>query len=110
MVETTIDLDELERHNYVIKPEFDDSLQAVKEQLEAVRDGLDDEHRNTANDLDMEMDQKVLHFEQHTMYGYTFRLTKKVCFLFSFVATRTSGLTSPRAAGSVGDQGPEQVR
>jgi hypothetical protein len=78
MVETTIDLAELDRHNFVIKAEFDDSLQAIKDELETVRDGLDEEHANVARDLDMELDQKVLHFEQHTLYGYCFRLTKKV--------------------------------
>lgn len=78
MVETTIDLAELDRHNFVIKAEFDANLQAIKEELETVRDGLDEEHANVARDLDMELDQKVLHFEQHTLYGYCFRLTKKV--------------------------------
>lgn len=82
MVETTIDLDELDRHNYVIKPEFDDQLQEIKDSLEGVRDSLDEEHKEVARDLDMDMDQKVLHFEQHTLYGYCFRLTRKVRFLF----------------------------
>ena len=82
MVETTIDLEELDRHNYIIKPEFDGALQELKEKLEGVRDGLDDEHRSVARDLDMDMDQKVLHFEQHTLYGHTFRLTKKVGLSF----------------------------
>ncbi|KAI5480523.1 DNA mismatch repair protein MSH2 [Pseudohyphozyma bogoriensis] len=77
MVETTIDLEELENHNFVIKPEFDDSLQKLKGELEGVRDGLDEEHRDVARDLDMEMDQKVLHFEMTQLYGYCFRLTKK---------------------------------
>ena len=78
MVESTIDLDELERHNYVIKPEFDGALQEIKEKLEEVRDGLDEQHRTVAVDLDMDTDNKTLHFEQHTQYGYIFRLTKKV--------------------------------
>ncbi|KAK4702829.1 DNA mismatch repair protein MSH2, partial [Phenoliferia sp. Uapishka_3] len=77
MVETTIDLDELDRHNYVIKPEFDDALATLKEKLEEVRDGLDSEHIAVARDLDMDTDNKTLHFEQHTTYGYSFRLTRK---------------------------------
>lgn len=78
MVEETIDLDELDRHNFVIKPEFDETLGQLKERLEGVRDQLDDEHRKVAGDLDMEADGKVLHFEQHSLYGYCFRLTRKV--------------------------------
>ncbi|ORY74755.1 DNA mismatch repair protein MSH2 [Leucosporidium creatinivorum] len=77
MVEETIDLDELDRHNFVIKPEFDETLGQLKERLEGVRDQLDDEHRTVAGDLDMETDNKVLHFEQHSLYGYCFRLTRK---------------------------------
>ncbi|KAK4057387.1 MSH2 protein [Microbotryomycetes sp. JL221] len=77
MVEETIDLDELDRHNIVIKPEFDDNLGRLKTQLEGVRDQLDAEHRRVATDLDQGLDSKVLHFEQHSVYGYCFRLTKK---------------------------------
>lgn len=78
MVEETIDLDELDRHQYVIKPEFDETLGEIKAQLEAVRDSLDEEHGNVARDLDMDTDNKTLHFEQHSLYGYCFRLTRKV--------------------------------
>lgn len=77
MVETTIDLEELDRHNYVIKPEFDEGLVELKTRLEAVRDGLDGEHRTVARNLDMETDNKILHFEQNPLYGYCFRLTRK---------------------------------
>ncbi|GAA5858048.1 hypothetical protein JCM8547_006678 [Rhodosporidiobolus lusitaniae] len=77
LVETTIDLSELSRHNFVIKPEFDDSLRELMEKLEGVRDGLDDEHKSVARDLNMDPNGKVLHFEQHSMFGYCFRLTRK---------------------------------
>ncbi|KAM0786928.1 hypothetical protein ACM66B_002350 [Microbotryomycetes sp. NB124-2] len=77
MVEETIDLDELDRHNFVIKPEFDDNLGRIKTKLEFLRDELDNEHRRVAKELDQPMDSKVLHFEQHSVYGHCFRLTKK---------------------------------
>lgn len=85
MVETTIDFSELDRHNYVIKPEFDTALQEIKDELEKVTENLDGQHRDVARDLDMDMDQKVLHFEQHPMYGHCFRLTKKVRPLYNLV-------------------------
>lgn len=108
MVETTIDLDELDRHNYVIKPEFDEKLQEIKDSLEGVRDSLDEEHKTVARDLDMDMDQKVLHFEQHTLYGYCFRLTRKVRASFRLVGRGERWLM--RRAGGGGDQGEEVHR
>lgn len=80
MVETTIDLAELERNNYVIKPEFDEALQELQVALDGVRESLDETHSSVARDLGMEADNKVLHFEQHAVYGHCFRLTKKVRF------------------------------
>ncbi|SCV69244.1 BQ2448_2264 [Microbotryum intermedium] len=77
MVEETIDLDELDRHQFVIKPDFDETLQELKQQLEQVRDSLDEEHQRVAEDLKMDTDNKVLHFEQSPLYGYCFRLTRK---------------------------------
>lgn len=78
MVETTIDLSELSNHNYVIKPEFDDSLVNLKDKLETIRDGLDEVHQEVAEDLGFETDGKVLHFEVNSLFGYCFRLTRKV--------------------------------
>jgi DNA mismatch repair protein MSH2 len=37
LVESTIDLEELNRHNFVIKPEYDPGLQEISEQLGTVR-------------------------------------------------------------------------
>lgn len=36
MVEATLDLNELDRHNYVIKPDYDDRLQALADKLAEV--------------------------------------------------------------------------
>ncbi|TIC31850.1 DNA mismatch repair protein [Wallemia mellicola] len=75
MVESTIDLDELANHNYVIKPEFDDDLKAYRRKLEVIRDGLDDEHQAVGDDLGLDLGKK-LHMERHQTYGYCFRVTK----------------------------------
>ncbi|BGP19387.1 MSH2 protein [Rhodosporidiobolus nylandii] len=77
MVETTIDLSELDRHNFVIKPDFDNTLRELMDKLSGVRDALDEEHKDVARDLNMDPEGKVLHFEQHSLYGYCFRLTRK---------------------------------
>ncbi|KAJ3736284.1 muts domain V-domain-containing protein [Lentinula guzmanii] len=75
MVEQTLDLKELDKHNYVIKPDYDPRLQELMEKLTEVRDGLDNEHREVGEDLNMQLDKK-LHLENNTTYGYCFRLTK----------------------------------
>ncbi len=79
MVEQTIDLDELDRHNYVIKPEYNARLQELAENLSNARDALDNEHRRVGKDLDLELDKK-LHLENNSTYGYCFRLSKGVSF------------------------------
>ncbi|KIM42345.1 hypothetical protein M413DRAFT_444770 [Hebeloma cylindrosporum] len=75
MVEQTLDLKELEGHNYVIKPEYDPRLLELAEKMGEVRDGLDEEHEKTGKDLGLELDKK-LHLENNQVYGYCFRLTK----------------------------------
>ncbi|KAG6917777.1 hypothetical protein DXG01_001182 [Tephrocybe rancida] len=75
MVEQTLDLDELDNHNYVIKPDYDPKLQDLAEKLSKTRDGLDKEHREVGKDLSIELDKK-LHLENNQIYGYCFRLTK----------------------------------
>lgn len=42
-----------------------------------IRDGLDEEHREVGNHLNLELDKK-LHLENNSNYGYCFRLTKNV--------------------------------
>ncbi|KAG0708032.1 DNA mismatch repair protein [Suillus ampliporus] len=75
MVESTLDLEELENHNYAIKPDYDERLQTLADKLVEIRDGLDAEHRAAGKDLGLELDKK-LHLENSQNYGYCFRLTK----------------------------------
>lgn len=77
MVEQTIDLDELERHNYVIKPDYDDKLLELASKLANIRDGLDKEHEEVGEALNLDLDKK-LHLENNQVYGYCLRLTKNV--------------------------------
>ena len=78
MVQQTLDLDELDNHNFVIKPDYDARLQALADKLTKVRDGLDAEHREVGNTLELDLDKK-LHLENSQQYGYCFRVTKNVC-------------------------------
>ncbi|EJT99314.1 DNA mismatch repair protein [Dacryopinax primogenitus] len=75
MVVHTLDLEELQNHNYAIKPDFDDDLKHISEEICVVRDKLDAEHRRVSGELDMDMDKK-LHLENNSVYGYCLRLSK----------------------------------
>ncbi|RPD65678.1 DNA mismatch repair protein [Lentinus tigrinus ALCF2SS1-7] len=75
MVQQTLDLDELENHNFVIKPDYDSRLQELADKLTEVRDGLDEQHRKAGKALNLELDKK-LHLENSPQYGYCFRVTK----------------------------------
>lgn len=75
MVQDTLDLDELENHNFVVKPEYDAYLEELAEKLKSVRDELDAEHRRAAGDLSLDLDKK-LHLENSPNWGYCFRMSK----------------------------------
>ncbi|KAJ7255181.1 muts domain V-domain-containing protein [Mycena rebaudengoi] len=75
MVEQTIDLEELDHHNYIIKPDYDPLLLELSQKLDEVRDGLDKEHQVAGRDLGLDIEKK-LHLENNATYGYCFRATK----------------------------------
>lgn len=75
MVETTVDLDALDRHEFIIKPEFDDSLRTIRKKLDKLQEDMATEHRRASKDLNQEMDKKLF-LENHRVHGYCFRLTR----------------------------------
>lgn len=85
MVETTVDLDALDRHEFIIKPEFDDTLQIIKNKLDRLREAMDDEHREVGKDLGQEPDKKLF-LENHRVHGWCFRLTRTVCYSLPLIS------------------------
>ncbi|KAK0673709.1 putative DNA mismatch repair protein msh-2 [Cercophora samala] len=75
MVETTVDLDALENHEFIIKPDFDDSLRIIRKRLDKLRSDMDKEFSEAANDLDQERDKKIF-LENHKVHGWCMRLTR----------------------------------
>ncbi|ORZ21889.1 DNA mismatch repair protein MSH2 [Lobosporangium transversale] len=75
LVETTIDLDAVDRHEYLIKAEFDQSLKALRAKMETVKDNMEKEQMRVSDDLNMEMDKK-LKMEDHQVHGWSFRLSR----------------------------------
>ena len=75
MVETTVDLDAMDRHEFIIKPEFDESLKIIRKRLDKLKRDMEAEHAHVGNDLDQEIDKKLF-VENHRVHGWCFRLTR----------------------------------
>ena len=75
MVETTVDLDALDHHEFVIKPEFDEGLRIIRKRLEKLKYEMNVEHTKVGKDLDQETDKKLF-LENHRVHGWCFRLTR----------------------------------
>ncbi|KAI1081006.1 DNA mismatch repair protein msh-2 [Whalleya microplaca] len=75
MVETTVDLEALDNHEFIIKPEFDDGLRIVRKKLDKLRSDMDREFRKAADDLNQEENKKIF-LENHKVHGWCMRLTR----------------------------------
>ena len=75
MVETTVDLDALDNHEFIIKPEFDDSLRTIRRKLDKLRSNMDQAFADAADDLGQERDKKIF-LENHKVHGWCMRLTR----------------------------------
>jgi DNA mismatch repair protein MSH2 len=76
-VETTIDLDALDNHEYIIKHEFDENLKVIKRKLDNTRSQMHSEHRSVGRDLQLDTEKKLF-LENHRVHGWCFRLTRTV--------------------------------
>ncbi|KAK6249609.1 DNA mismatch repair protein MutS [Theobroma cacao] len=76
LVETSVDLDQLENGEYMISPSYDDALAALKNEQESLELQIHNLHKQTAIDLDLPVD-KALKLDKGTQFGHVFRITKK---------------------------------
>ncbi|KAK4374632.1 hypothetical protein RND71_005309 [Anisodus tanguticus] len=76
LVETAVDLDQLENGEYMISSAYDPSLSALKDEQETLEQQIHNLHKQTANDLDLPID-KSLKLDKGTQFGHVFRITKK---------------------------------
>ncbi|GLT76516.1 hypothetical protein SLA2020_481690 [Shorea laevis] len=76
LVETAVDLDQLENGEYMISPGYDPSLSALKDEQESLERQIHNLHKQTAFDLDLPID-KALKLDKGTQFGHVFRITKK---------------------------------
>jgi DNA mismatch repair protein MSH2 len=75
MVETTVDLDALDNHEFIIRPEFDDGLRTIRKRLDKCKAEIATEHRYVGKDLDQDIEKKLI-LENHKTHGWCFRLTR----------------------------------
>jgi len=75
MVETTVDLDALDNHEFVIKSEFDDGLRIIRKKLDKLRYNMEQEHAKVGDDLNQDTEKKLF-LENHKVHGWCFRLTR----------------------------------
>ncbi|PFX16821.1 DNA mismatch repair protein Msh2 [Stylophora pistillata] len=76
LVETTVDLDQVENHEYLIKASFDEGLQECREKMDEILEQIPVELNKAARDLGLEAG-KSIKLETNNQYGYFFRITKK---------------------------------
>ncbi|XP_030532305.1 DNA mismatch repair protein MSH2 isoform X2 [Rhodamnia argentea] len=76
LVETAVDLDQLENGEYMISPSYDAGLAELKDELASLEEQIQNLHKQTANDLDLPID-KALKLDKGTQFGHVFRITKK---------------------------------
>lgn len=76
LVETAVDLDQLENGEYMISSSYDPALSKLKNVQESIEQQIQDLHRQVANDLDLAVD-KALKLDKGTQFGHVFRITKK---------------------------------
>ena len=75
MVETTVDLDALDHHEFIIKPEFDESLRTIRKRLDKLKNDMEAEHWRVGKDLSQDTEKKLF-LENHRVHGWCFRLTR----------------------------------
>ena len=76
LVESTLDLDQVQNGLFLIKSEFDEQLGELRQELDTVENRIQQTLTSLGNELKLEP-FKVLKLEHSSIHGYFFRLTMK---------------------------------
>ncbi|ELU00339.1 hypothetical protein CAPTEDRAFT_184281 [Capitella teleta] len=76
MIEQTMDMEQVENHEFMVKPDFDDQLQALRNKLDELEHEIKSQLGVAAKDLNMDPN-KTLKLESNAQLGYFFRVTRK---------------------------------
>jgi DNA mismatch repair protein MSH2 len=77
LVETTVDLEAADHHEYIIKAEFHPELQEIRQNMNGIGSDIQKMARQTANDLGLEFEKK-LKYENSSQYGHHLRVSRNV--------------------------------
>jgi DNA mismatch repair protein MSH2 len=77
MVEQTVDLNALDRHEYIIKSEYDPSLRIIRKKLDQLDRDIKAEFHASARDLGQEPEKKIFLETSHKVHGVCMRLTRQ---------------------------------
>ncbi|KAI3658583.1 hypothetical protein MP638_006254 [Amoeboaphelidium occidentale] len=75
LVETTIDLDAIKNHEYLMKPEFDDELLSLRDQMDSYQKAVRPLVNEIANSLNLDLDKK-LKFDTNAVHGFHLRVSR----------------------------------
>lgn len=75
LVETTVDLESLDRHEFVIKPDYDEKLLQYRARLDEIQQQLKEIHLQVADDLGLDAEKK-LKLELNSNHGWCMRVTR----------------------------------
>ncbi|XP_070564329.1 DNA mismatch repair protein Msh2-like [Ptychodera flava] len=76
MIESTLDMEQIEHHEFMIKADFDPDLQVLKDKIKSLESSIQKELNKSARDLAVDVN-KVLKLESNSQLGYFFRVTRK---------------------------------
>ncbi|CAB3254772.1 unnamed protein product [Arctia plantaginis] len=76
MIETTMDMDAVDRGDFLVKPSFDEQLQNLSKELEQLQSSAEKELNKAARDLGLDAG-KTIKLESNPQNGFYFRVTLK---------------------------------
>ncbi|ROT64986.1 hypothetical protein C7M84_017040 [Penaeus vannamei] len=89
MIETTVDMEQANQGEYVIKPDFDETLAELRETMNGLEKDIQNQLRKAANDLCLEAG-KSIKLESNAQLGFYFRVTLKLGLVQEIVSLRSA--------------------
>ncbi|KAJ1650003.1 MSH2 protein [Dispira simplex] len=75
LVETMVDLERVDHHEYLLRADFEPTLGQLQQQMDEAQQRMVTEQHTVSEDLDLEV-EKRLKLEKSSLFGYCFRVTR----------------------------------